>query len=262
MTPTEALAAGRLRRAIELQRETLLSNPTTKHRLFLAELLAVAGKFRSARELLDGIEDPSTEWAESLAEFVDLLRADHRRCFHTPRPHPLDENVSDYHLARLKVAKSIRNDDEHLSNLALQHADSLAPEMNGYIDGREFETGLRDVDDRYGATLEFFDTGRAYTIAWTAVRSLKFLPVRGMLDSVHRPATLELRQGLVLDVRVPLTYQASVMGKDTYRLGLDSIFGTRDHVTLGIGARMYLVDGDELTLRECHHIEITHVPEY
>jgi protein involved in temperature-dependent protein secretion len=262
MTPTEALAAGRLRRAIDLQREALLNHPTTKHRLFLAELLAVAGKFRSAQELLDGIEDPSPEWADSLAEFVDLLRADHRRCFHSPRPHPLDEYVSDYHLARLKVSRGIRDDDEHRANMALQKADSLAPEMSGYIDGREFETGLRDMDDRYGATLEFFDSGRSYTVAWAVVKSLRFLPVRGMLDSVHRPATLELRQGLVLDVRVPLTYQASVMGKDAYRLGLDSIFVTRDHVTLGIGARMYLVDGDELTLRECHHIEITHVPEY
>jgi protein involved in temperature-dependent protein secretion len=258
VTPSEALAHGKLRAAIEEQTRIVSEDPSDAQRLYLFELLAVGGQRAEAAKQLLAIKNDSPEWAASLLDFRDLLHADQFRSRRAPMPFP-DVPVSEYQYARLRVFQSLLRSQTDRASKAASQAEKLAFTMSGHINGQEFVDGLRDFDDRYGATLEVVLGRRAYSLCWSHVKTVRFLKREWLWNIVYLPAEVVLQNGIEFDCHIPMTYPCQRRTSGWLRLALDVEFDDAEGVMVGQGARTYIIDGEEMMLSECRQIDIRSV---
>ena len=251
-----ALDEGRLADALSLQRIAVENNQDdSPARLFLFELLTLTGELSEAVRQLRSIENPSPDWPASAKTFRDLVRAEARRFPRLRRPEFLAEPPA--HLrCRWNAALCQSRGQAELALRYLDRADELAPEVSGFVDGREF-TGLRDSDDRFAALFEVF-LGRQYAwIPFEAVRILRIERAEHLLDLAYRGARLTLTDGTTHRVTLPLLYPGSSREGDDLALGELVDWTSADTgLVCGLGAKVLTFGEEELSLEGCSMIEL------
>jgi type VI secretion system protein ImpE len=258
MTPHDALADGRLTDAISLQEVVVAAAPNDPAvRRLLVDLLAFAGRLDDASEHLAQIDSDLPEWPETERNLHRLFRAERLRSVEGRqpqiRPEPEPKHASRRWLA-IKAIQQARPDD---AVKCIDAADSVTPEVWGFLDGQEFE-GLRDADDRFASVLEVFLGGEYFWYAWESLRKVTLPPATVLLDQLYRPAQLTLKDGNTLSVHLPMVYSGSYRAEDVFALGIEM-----DHVcpdsgpTRCVGGKLLLIgDGAEVPLAECRMIEL------
>ena len=251
-----ALDDGRLADALSLQRIAVENHPDDDAaRLFLFELLVLAGETADALPHLKSVRSDSPNWPASQRAFRDILRADARRFPRLRRPEFLSEPPR--HLrCRWNAALCQHRGRTDEATRWLDRADALAPEVAGFVDGREF-TGLRDSDDRFAAQFEVF-LGRRYAwIPFEDVRTVRLEKPEHLLDLAFRAARLKLADGTTLDVTLPLLYPGSSREGDDLALGeLVDWTGADTGLVSGLGARVLSFGDEELALGSCTMLEL------
>jgi type VI secretion system protein ImpE len=250
MTPHAALADGRLADAVALQSAIVADGPDDPAaRLFLVELLAVAGRFREAWDHLRRITSDDPGWPASRRRFARLVRAAARReagrrptFLADPPPHAARRRRA----LRAEPAAAVR---------LIDRADAATPHLFGHVDGREFD-GLRDADDRFASVLEAV-VGREYVwVPWEHLRRITLAPVEHILDRAFRPARLRLADYSEVPAHLPMVYPGSA-GDDAFALGLDT-----DHPDPAggpvrcVGGKLLLLRDEELPLAEVRQIDV------
>lgn len=258
MTPHDALAEGRLAEAVALQEAAVAATPTDlAHRRLLVDLLAFAGRLDDAAAQLAVMQSDEPEWAETERALHRLFRSERLRSVEGRepqiRPEPPPKHASRRWLA-LKATRQARGDD---AVKCIDAAESVTPELWGFLDGQEFD-GIRDADDRFGSVLEVFFGGEYFWYGWEGIRKVTLAPASVLLDQLYRPAQLTLRDGNTLAVHLPLVYPGSHRTEDEFALGTETDYVCPDGgITRCIGAKMLLVgDGAEVPLAECRMIEL------
>jgi type VI secretion system protein ImpE len=258
MTPHDALAEGRLADAISLQEAAVAAAPDDPAaRRLLVDLLVFAGRLDEASEHLSQINSDSPEWPETERNLHRMFRSERLRSVEGRqpqiRPEPEPKHASRRWLA-IKAIQQARPDD---AVKCIDAADSVTPEVWGFLDGQEFE-GLRDSDDRFASVLEVFLGGEYFWYAWESLRKVTLSSATVLLDQLYRPAVLTLKDASTLSVHLPMVYPRSYRAEDVFALGLEM-----DHVcpdsgpTRCIGGKLLLVgDGAEVPLAECRMIEL------
>ncbi len=253
MTARAALADGRLADAVAAQRAAVSATPDDPAaRLFLFELLALAGLLSEAHREL--IEVPSSDpaWPASRLAFRRLLAAiRHRDRLRKPfllAPPPK-------HLkCRWLAAKAARQDDAIAVDFA-DRADAALPEVTGFVDGREF-VGLRDSDDRFAGVFELLIGRRWVWVAIEQVARLSLTEPVAVLDLAFRPGELRLADGRAFAVVVPLVYPTSAAHGDDFALGQTVDWSERGGMTCGLGAKVLTAGDEDVALGECRLFEI------
>lgn len=253
MSAREAWQAGELEDALALQEEAVEAQPQdSSARLFLFELLTLAGLLNRAREELLKIESDSPDWPQSRSQFHNILRAQSRR-----RKGRLSWSGHPPHHARWrrKLWHKYRHEQWNHLHDYVDRADRLSPMIVGHVDGREFE-GLRDVDDRFGSVLEIF-TGPNYSwIPFEHLRKIVLAPAVGVLDVAFRPGRITVGTD-EYPVILPLIYPETHYADEVFSLGLDTDFiAETDQVMHGIGARIWMLGDEEVLLGECRQIDL------
>lgn len=253
MSARDALADGRLADAVALQRAAVAAAPADpSERLFLFELLALAGRLSDARRELFAVESADPAWPESRQAFRQLLAAirhrEHGRkpCVIAPPPQHLK--------SRWRAAERAGQHDPSALTFA-DRADARLPEVTGFVDGREF-VGLRDADDRFAGLFELL-IGRRW--AWVAIEQVKALTLSeptAVLDLAYRPGVLRLADGSKYAVTVPLVYPTSPRLGDDFALGQTVDWTERGGLTCGLGAKVLATADEELALGECRMFEV------
>jgi type VI secretion system protein ImpE len=255
MTPREYLAQGELKAALSAQQEVVEQSPAdAANRLFLFELLMLAGRLVEARDQLRSIESDDPDWPRSRKAFARLLRAERRRS-HGRKPIFVQEPPAH---ARLRLAgwHAFRQENYELASARFDRSEARSPAIHGHVDGREFE-GLRDSDDRFGAVLEVFVGSEYVWLPLDHVRRLVLSPAQGVLDCALRPGRVTLTDGTVLDVFVPLVYPGSQIEDDRFAIGDDTDWPALDSgLVIGIGAKVLLVGEEELRLSDCTQFDL------
>ncbi len=252
----EALDDGRLADALDLQRNAVRDVPDdSAGRLFLFELLTLAGELRDARLELMRVESESPEWPASRRMFHDILRAEARRFPRLRRPEFL--GGPPVHLRRRWNAALCHSRGDSEAGLRwLDRADAALPEVAGFVDGREFR-GLRDSDDRFAGHFEVFLGPRTTWVAFEQVRSLRLEKAENLLDLAFRPATLTRTDGTRLGAIVPLLYPGSGREGDDLALGQLVDWTSADSgLVCGLGAKVLTFGDEELALESCTMIEL------
>jgi len=258
MTVHDALADGRLADAISLQEADVVADPTDPgSRRLLVDLLVFAGRLDEARTHLANIHSEAPEWPDVERGLLRLFRAETRRSVEFRQPQIRPEPAPRHATRRWLAMKAIRRGKPDDAIRCIDAADSVSPEIRGFIDGQEF-TGLRDADDRFGSVLEAYLGGEYFWFTWESIRKVTISPPSVLLDQLYRPAMLSLKEGSMFVVHLPMVYPGSHSGEGAFSLGFET-----DHVcpdggpTRCVGGKLLLVgDEDEIPLTNCRMIEV------
>ena len=257
MTPHEAFTEGRLAEAIALQETAVADRPADPAaRLFLAELLAFAGRPADARDQLAQIDSDDPTWPSSARAFRRLFRAEERRSVRVRRPAILPEPIPAHAKRRWLAVRRLRDGLPADAVQWTDRADAATPDVAGFLDGREF-AGLRDADDRFASVLEAFVGGRYVWFPWEKVRRVKLNPAKYPLDQLARPAEVRLRDGTEVPAHLPLVYPGSAAADGVFAVGLETDRVCPDGGPIRcVGGKLLMVEDDEVPLGECRMIEI------
>ncbi|HEY8506300.1 MAG TPA: type VI secretion system accessory protein TagJ [Gemmataceae bacterium] len=260
MTARELFQEGRLGEALEAQRRVAARAHSDPRELaFLADLLAFAGRLPAARRAAAKLPADDPDWAPVRVQYQGLLAAERRRreLFAGRPPRFFAEPPEHVRLTRRALARLRRGDVVGALDL-LDRAQELAPELQGHLNGREFE-GLRDSDDVFAHVLEVFLAGRYFWVPFEQLRRVTFRPPYSPRDLLYVPAVLKLRDGTEGEVFVPALYPGShAAADDALRLGRATDWTSPDGGPVrGVGQRVFLIGGAEVPISEVRQIELS-----
>lgn len=223
--------AGKLDEAIQSLGVELRDNPTdVRRRIFLFELLSLAGEYDRAEKHLDVVAQASHEAGMGALLYHSAL-----------------------HAARTR-RDMFRDGDFPKSPGEPQ----LVP---GTLNGTPFET-LQDADPRIGARIEIFAAGQYTWIPFEHVASITMEPPKRLRDLIWAPARVvpgpkfrELELGEVLvPALTPFAYEHEDpeirMGRATDWEPLDGDAGFAP-----VGQKLFMVDGKPVPLLDVRHLE-------
>ena len=253
MTPTELYQAGQLNAAIDAQVAEVKAKPADQaRRLFLFELLAFAGELDRATRQIDAIKYDEPELAMASLSYRKLIEAEtaRRKCFEGGQPPEILGPMTESIRLRLEALTALRSGQPGAALTLLDQANEAIPAFTGTLNGRRFST-LRDADDLFGGVLEVLAQGKYFWVDLGQVVALAMKPPRFPRDLLYVPARLDL-EAESGEVFLPVVYPKShAHADDAIRLGRVTDWETLDSgPTLGVGARLFLVDDDAVGLLE------------
>jgi type VI secretion system protein ImpE len=234
VTAAELLRAGHLDEAITSLGAELRSNPAdAQRRTFLFELLCFAGELERARLQLDVVAGASKEARLGALLYLAALNAERTR------------------------------QEMFLNNTYPSGDVGRAPA--GTLNGRAFRT-LEDADPRIGPRLEIFAAGQYLWLPFAHIASVRVAAPKRLRDLLWTPATvrpapnmqaLELGE-VLLPAISPLSWQHA---DEAVRLGrVTEWVAADDGRAVPLGQKLWLVDGEEVSLLEVRELDIAAAP--
>lgn len=227
-------------------------------RLLLAELHTFAGQWADAEAELAHLPGDDPSWQPFVEHYRSILRAEqHRqRLFHANDEPSLIIAPNEELQARLQALRAWQQGDSQGVIDALDYAESLAEWLYGHVNGREFD-GLRDADELYATTLEVFLAGECVWLPLSEIWSLRLLPMTTLWEEMYRQAEVTLRDRSTLTVVLPTRYiDSHTHAEAEIQWGLDADWTDEHGPIRGWGARLWLIDDEELTLRDFEQLDI------
>ena len=253
MTPTELYQGGRLGEAIDAQIAEVKAHPADQgRRVFLSELLAFAGELERATRQVDAIRQDDPDLAMATIDYRKLMDAEaaRRRFFDEGvPPEILGESTPNIKL-RIEAAGLLRLGRPAEAAALLEQANAEMPPLTGKLNGKPFAE-LRDADDLFGGVLEVMARGKYFWIGLEQVVGLGMKAPRFPRDLLYLPARLDLASESG-EVFLPALYPGSYrQADDQVRLGRATDWvAAEGGPTLGVGARIFLVDDEAHGLLE------------
>ena len=254
-TADDLLRQGDLDGARKALVEVVRARPTdVEARMFLWQLLAVAGEWDKARTQLTALAQlaPETQMlsvaygqaidAEKQRAAVFAGEADMTVLQHSDWATPLA--LAFGHHARGDVAEG---------DAARDAAFDAAPDMPGALDGEPFDW-IADADARFGPSIEAIVNGRYGLVPFDTVESIRSDGARDLRDTVWFPVTIAFKAGQSIAALLPARYPGSEAADDGQeRLGRATRW--RDTPAGPVGSGQHLLslssgeDHDLLSLR-------------
>jgi type VI secretion system protein ImpE len=256
---SELFKAGKLSEAIEAQLREVKSNPGDhSRRLFLFELLAFAGALDRAQRQIGAIEYGEMELDTAVTAYRKLLDAEKARRDLLAvglAPQFLADPPEHVRL-RLQAINCLRDNQPAEAREHLEKAAAASPIIKGQLNDKPFDS-LRDCDDLFASLLEVVVNGVYHWVPLEDVESLECKPPRFPRDLLWFPGRLQLRSGSAGDVFLPALYPGShEHPDDQVKLGRATDWkALPDGPVLGLGARLFLVGEDEISLLEWRQLK-------
>lgn len=266
MSQAKALVdAGKLGEAIEEVTRQVKAHPSdVSHRTFLFELLCFAGEWDRAEKQLDVIahQDLKSEIGSQVYRNNIKAERDRRRLFSDGlQPHFLTEPPAyvDLHLAAIN---RLREGNTAEARQTLDRAEEERPALSGTFNGERFED-FREWDDLLGPVLELIVNGQYTWLPFEQIQRMEVNAPKQMRDLVWASARIEASDSTIGEVYIPALYAgSSEHGNDQVRLGRMTDWNrVSDDLSLAVGLRVFLVDGEDKPLFEARLVEFDHAGE-
>jgi type VI secretion system protein ImpE len=226
--------------------ETVRSHPAdARARMFLFQLLAVAGEWDKARSHLEALARISPE-AQMLATVYSMaMKAEVQRAaiFAGRERMPVirgawAEGLAD---AIMHYANGRAADGDSARDAALDEA----PDTPGELGGVHFDW-LADADARFGPTFEVIIQGRYGLVAFSEVASVLSEGPRDLRDTVWYPVQLAFREGQSVAALLPARYPGSEQSDDlAMRMGRSTGWQAGAAGETGCGQHLLALSGGE-----------------
>lgn len=226
--------------------ETVRSNPAdARARMFLFQLLAVAGEWEKARTHLEALARISPE-AQMLATVYSMaIKAEAERAAIFAGRQRMSvirgawaEGVAD---AILHYANGRAAEGQAARDAALDQA----PDTPGELDGARFEW-IADADTRFGPTFEVIIQGRYGLIAFSEVARVESEGPKDLRDTVWYPVQIAFREGQSVAALLPARYPGSELSSDlSMRTGRSTGWQAGPAGETGCGQHLLVLSGGE-----------------
>jgi type VI secretion system protein ImpE len=157
---------------------------------------------------------------------------------------------------RLEAVNRMREGKHAEARELLARLDEATPPVAGELNGKPFAS-LRDCDDLFAPVLEVLARGGYFWVPLAQIDSVAMNPPRYPRDLLWLPATLTLRDDQTGDVFLPVLYPGShEHAEDAVKLGrMTDWKSTDDGPVLGVGARLFLTDDEEVGVLEWRQVK-------
>jgi len=137
-----------------------------------------------------------------------------------------------------------------------ERAQGEQPEIRGRMKGHPF-TSFRDTDDRTAGILEVIVRNSYIWVPFERIRKVVIPQPKHLRDLLWVPASLEIEDGPVGDVFLPVLYAGSELeADDQVRLGrITEWVDLGAGLTGGVGQKTFLVDDREVSILEIGELE-------
>jgi type VI secretion system protein ImpE len=259
MTASELYKEGKLAAAIEAQIQAVKSQPADHgKRLFLFELSAFAGDLERARRQIDVLKFDEVELQAAARQYQGLLDSEEarRKVFADGVEPKFLAAIPPHTTWRLEALQALRNKDLAGATALLAKADEARPALKGKLNGKPIEL-LRDCDDLFGDVLEVMANGNYFWVPLEQVESIALTPPKFPRDLLWRAARLDTHDSAG-EVFLPTLYPGTHMSsEEQVKLGKRTDWiGGAPGPTRGVGAHLYLVDDDAMSLLQWSELQL------
>jgi len=264
MSAKELLRAGKPRAAItELQKLVRQEPSVPKHRIFLFQLLCVAGQWDRAMTQLNVAAELDLDSQLMAQVYRPVLNSEALRAeVFAGQRLPLvfgdpAEWVTWMIEANRLTARGHAEGAEELRGRALE----AAPAVPGQIDNQPFEW-LGDADARLGPILEIIIDGKYFWVPGQNVAEIKIEAPADLRDLVWLPVICTWTNGGTAVGLMPVRYPGSENSPDgLIQLARKTDWVDNGHgITVGMGQRMLASEQEEYPLLETRRIVFQHAP--
>ena len=258
MRAKELLDAGHLSAAIEQLNQEVRAHPAdSRLRTFLFELLCFAGDYERAERQLDVIGHQSAPAEVGVQVYRNILTAERnrRRLFSDGLlPDFLFEPAA-YTPLHLEAISRLRDRQPAEANALLEQSAGVRLPRKGRLESQRFED-FRDADDQLGPFLEVIVNSSYVWLPFEQISHLAISAPKRLRDLLWIPAMLESHLGAVGEVFLPVLYAGSSdHDDDQVKLGRMTDWKTmRGGLVLGVGQRLFLIDGEEKPMLEVREV--------
>lgn len=244
------LRAGDLEGARAALVEKVKANPSDPGaRLFLFQLLALAGDWEKARNHLNTLAKLSPEAQMLSVVYNQALTAEAERAevFAGRAKAPVLRGAWAEGIAA--ALQHYANGDTEAGDAARDEALDQAPDTPGEADGTRFEW-IADSDSRFGPTFEAIMHGRYGLIAFSEVERLESEGPKDLRDMVWYPVQIHFKEGQSVAALLPARYPGTEASDDSAeRLGRSTSWKEQAGSEVGSGQHLLtLSTGDEVGL--------------
>jgi len=258
MLAEELIRAGRPAAAIaELQQEVRRRPADARLRVFLFQVLAVAGQWQRALTQLNVAADLDESNLLMAQVCRDALQCEALRAeVFAGRRSPVIFGEPSPWISWLLRAIQLLAANEIEEAVALRdRAFEAAPAVGGTINGEAFEW-IADADGRLGPVLEAIIAGRYLWVPFPAIRMIRLEPPTDLRDLVWIPATMVWTNGGEAAALIPSRYANSTESDDESVVMASKTIWTNvaPNLQVGLGQRTFATDAGDFPLLEVREI--------
>ena len=209
------LRAGDLDGARAALVENVKSNPSDPGaRLFLFQLLAMAGDWEKARNHLNTLARLSPEAQMLSVVYNQALNAEAERAEVFAGRAKASVLRGEWAEGLAVAIQHYALGDQAAGDAARDEALDLAPDTPGELDGERFEW-IADADSRFGPTFEAIIHGRYGLVAFSEVERIESEGPRDLRDMIWYPVQIAFREGQSIAALLPARYPGTESSGDT-----------------------------------------------
>ena len=253
------LDSGQLTEAlVEVKREVKAHPSDSQLRTFLFELLCLAGDLDGAERQLEVIAHQDTTTALAIEIYKNVIQAERNRrqvFAEAQEPESLFEKPT-YLQNHLEGLRCLKAQQYEQANSQFELSETGRLPVTGKLDGQTFSEIL-DGDDRLGPFLEIIVHSSYVWLPFEHIKNVSIKPPKHLRDLVWIPAEIDGQAGPIGPVFLPVLYVGSWQSEnDQVRLGRMTQWDSPGaNLALGVGQRLFLVDGEDRGILEIKNID-------
>lgn len=216
-------------------------------RMFLFQLLAVAGEWDKARKALEALVQLSPEAQMLAVAYGQAIEAEgmRSRVFAGQEPMALLANADGWAAGIAQAIGLFAQGQDDAAVAARDAAFDAAPDMPCTFNGEAWDW-IADADSRFGPTFEAIVGGRYGLLPFDAVERIKCEGVQDLRDTVWLPVEIAMRSGQSIAAFLPARYPGSEASADpAVQLGRATHWQDREWGQSGLGQRLWGGSGEE-----------------
>jgi type VI secretion system protein ImpE len=259
MGAKELLNQHQLSAAIAELNQDIKRQPTdARLRTFLFELLCFAGDYERAERQLDVIGHQNEKVGIGVEVYKSILRAEaaRRRFFDEGIKPTFLFDVPEHVALSVDAQNQLREGHLTEAKALYEQAQRVRTEIRGRLKGQPFMS-FRDSDDRLAGILEVIVRDSYIWMPFERIRKVIIAQPKHLRDLLWIPATVEMDDGPVGEVFLPVIYAASELeSDDKVRLGkVTEWVDLGGGLAGGIGQKTFIVDDREVSILELGELE-------
>ncbi len=228
--------------------EIVKSQPSDQQaRMFLFQLLALAGEWDKAKNQLQTLAKLSPEAQMLAVTYEQAMAAEQQRAevFAGAREMPVLAGQDGWAVTLARSLTLLAQGDFNGAQAARSEAFDAAPDTPGELDGQRFEW-VADADIRFGPTFEAIIHGRYGLIGFDQIASITSTGPRDLRDTVWYPVQIAFRKGQSIAALLPARYPGSETGGNAaQRLGRATAWVDFGAGEVGCGQHLWSLSAGE-----------------